>query len=139
MSKQRTLFECGLSSPSKRQRLEQVLHEEARDKSRRSSCFRRQPAVTASGTPDDIAMSPQQPPVQPTGIVYPATDFSGKRRSFNPSWFSSYQWLEYSIKADACYCYPCRLFGSECGISNSRPVQTFTVKGFKDWKNATVV
>ena len=118
MSKQRTLFECGLSensSPSKRQRLEQVLHEEARDNVETVELLQddpRQPAVTASGTPDDIAMSPQQPPVQPTGIVYPATDFSGKRRSFNPSWFSSYQWLEYSIKADACYCYPCRLFGS---------------------------
>ena len=34
MSKQRSLFECGLfenSSPSKRQRLEQVLHEQACD------------------------------------------------------------------------------------------------------------
>lgn len=89
-------------------------------------------ANSSSITPDDLAMSPQEPPVQPPSIVvFPSTSFSGKERSFNPAWFESYKWLEYSLKCDACFCYPCRLFGSSaCG--SSRPVQVFTVTGFKD-------
>ena len=89
-----------------------------------------------SNKPDDIAGSPLQAPVQPSNIVFPVTSFSGKGRSFNPAWFSSYKWLEYSVKCDACFCYPCRLFGSGGGPA-SRPVQVFTVTGFKSWKHAT--
>lgn len=77
--------------------------------------------------PDDIAVSPQQQPVQPVNIQFPATSFSGKQRSFNPAWFRSYKWLEYSVKLNACFCYPCRLFGSSGGGSSSRPVQVFTM------------
>ena len=89
-----------------------------------------------SNKPDDIAGSPLQAPVQPSNIVFPVTSFSGKGRSFNPAWFSSYKWMEYSVKCDACFCYPCRLFGSGGGPA-SRPVQVFTVTGFKSWKHAT--
>ena len=87
--------------------------------------------------PDDIALSPEQTPVQPANVAFPLTYFSGKRRSFNPAWFASYTWLEYSVKNDACYCYPCRVFGSTGGGSSSRPVQVFTVSGFRNWKHAT--
>ena len=87
--------------------------------------------------PDDIAVSPEQVPVQPGNIVFPVTYFSGKGRSFNPAWFRLYRWLEYSVKLDACFCYPCRLFGSNGGGSSSRPVQVFTMTGFKNWKHAT--
>lgn len=87
---------------------------------------------------DDIAISTQQPPVQPSNVVFPVTVFSGKGRSFNPSWYQSYRWLEYSVKCDACFCYPCRMFGSSVGGGyTSRPVQVFTLKGFRDWKHAT--
>ncbi len=84
--------------------------------------------------PDDIAASAEQTPIQPRNISPPVTYFSGKKRSFNPSWFASYKWLEYSVKANACFCYPCRIFG---GGSNSRAVDVFTVTGFKNWKHAT--
>ena len=40
------------------------------------------------------------------------------------------------MSADACYCYPCRLFGNAC-FGQSRPETCFTVKGFRDWKHAT--
>ena len=69
--------------------------------------------------PDDIALSPEQTPVQPANVAFLLTYFSGKRRSFNPAWFASYTWLEYSVKNDACYCYPCRVFGSTGGGSSS--------------------
>ena len=87
--------------------------------------------------PDDIAVSPQHSPVQLVSIVFPVSSFSGKERSFNPAWFRSYKWLEYSVKCNACFCYPCRLFGSSGGGSSSRPVQVFTMTGFRDWKHAT--
>ena len=85
-------------------------------------------------SPSDIASTPAFPPIQPTRIKYPITVISGKSRSFNPSWYTAYPWLEYSTERDACYCYSCRLFG--CG-SGSKCEKTFTVVGFRDWKHAT--
>lgn len=41
------------------------------------------------------------------------------------------------MKCDACFCYPCRLFGSVGGGYTSRPLQVFTLKGFRNWKHAT--
>ena len=70
-------------------------------------------------------------------VVFSVTYFSEKGRSFNPAWFTSYKWLEYSIKRDACFCYPCRLFGSVGSGPSSRPLWVFTMKGFRNWKHAT--
>ena len=96
-----------------------------------------QSAVSApSKLPDDIALSPQFPPVQPVNLKFPITLFSGKPRSFNPAWYRSYSWLEYSVKQDACFCYPCRLFSFGGCCSSSRPELAFTSTGFKDWKHA---
>ena len=47
--------------------------------------------------------------------------------------YRSYSWLQYSIKRDACFCYPCRLFTTGEGRSHN----TFTEVGFRDWKHAT--
>ena len=89
------------------------------------------------GSPRDIARSPCFPPAQPIKARYPSTMFSNISRCFNPAWFKSYQWLEYSVEKDACFCYPCRLFGSASAIGSSRPETAFTSTGFKDWKHAT--
>ena len=89
------------------------------------------------GSPKDIAQSPCFPPVQPIKTRYPSTMFSNVSRCFNPAWFKSFQWLEYSVEKDACYCYPCRLFGSARAIGSSRPETAFTLTGFSDWKHAT--
>ena len=98
------------------------------------------PAATAAvnppvfvNPPGDVASTPASPPVQPTGLKCPITVISGKSRAFNPSWYTSYPWLEYSRERDACYCYSCRLFG--CG-AGSKCEKTFTVVGFRDWKHA---
>ena len=40
--------------------------------------------------PDDIALSPEQTPVQPANVAFSLAYFSGKRRNFNPAWFASY-------------------------------------------------
>lgn len=85
---------------------------------------------------DDIAPAITFSPVQPIDFEFPVTHFSKKPRSFNASWFLTHPWLEYSVKHDAGFCYPCRLFGSG-GAPSSRPEKTFTTIGFKDWKHAT--
>ena len=81
-------------------------------------------------------MTPQCLPIQPTRITFPVRYFSGKGRSFNSDWFRLYPWLEYSIKKDSAFCYPCRIFGST-SIGTSRPEKAFMSTGFRDWKHAT--
>lgn len=51
-------------------------------------------------------------------------------RSFSATWYSSYEWLEYDEEKDACLCYPCRVYES------NQKEKTFTVTGFRNWKNA---
>ena len=62
---------------------------------------------------EDIAISPTGTPVQPRYINFPTTVISGKQRSFSPRWYTAYNWLEYSVKNDAMFCYPCRMLA--CG------------------------
>ena len=85
----------------------------------------------------DIAQTPEFPPVRPTNTRFPTTTFSGKVRCFSPLWFKSYEWLEYSLEMDACFCYPCRMFGAQGSQFGSRPESSFTLTGFRDWKHAT--
>ena len=75
-------------------------------------------------------------PIQPTNIGFPKRSYSDRGRSFNPSWFSQYNWLEYSLQKDAAFCFPCRWFGAS-SIGRSRPETTFTITGFRDRKHAT--
>ena len=86
---------------------------------------------------EDIAAVATSLPIQPTNVRYPVTLYSNKPRSFNPEWFKLYPWLEYSVKQDACFCFLCHMFGSNGGMSTSKPEKAFTVLGFKDWKHAT--
>ena len=50
----------------------------------------------------------------------------------NPAWYKSFQWLQYLVEKNACFCYRCQLFGSVSTIGNSRPETVFTLIGFKD-------
>ncbi len=63
---------------------------------------------------------------------FPARVFSGKKRSFNSSWYSKRDWLEYSINADAAFCYPCRKFRAPSSATDT----TFTIIRFCDWKHS---
>lgn len=42
---------------------------------------------------------------------YPQENFGLQKRSFQPSWFQTFAWLEYSQKTDSAYCFACRVFG----------------------------
>ena len=94
-------------------------------------------SVDITTGPSDIAQTPAFPPVRPTNTRFLTTTLPGKARSFNPLWFKSYDWLEYALKMDACFCYPCRMFGAHGSQFGSRPESTFTLTGFRDWKHAT--
>ncbi len=85
---------------------------------------------------DDIALTLDTPPCQPTDFKFQTTNFSGKPLSFSAGWFEHYEWLEYSIKNDAAYFYACRMFGSS-SIGSCRPEKAFTITGFSNWKRAT--
>ena len=74
-------------------------------------------------------------PIQPRLSSYPSRKFGRKNRKFNSGWFDRFKWLEYSVRADRVFCFPCRVFGknSEHDL-HSVPFQS---GGFCDWKNAT--
>ena len=80
----------------------------------------------------DIAAGPHQEPVQPLHISYPIRKIGKSNRAFNPQWFKTYCWIEYSVQKDAIFCYPCCHFSTGSGRSE----KTFTHTGFHDWKHA---
>ena len=88
--------------------------------------------VVHGKVPSDIATGRHQSPMQPT-LKFPGRSFgTGRPRSFNSGWYSSFPWLEYSVECDAAFCYPCRIFSVGAGRSDS----AFTQVGFRDWKHA---
>lgn len=71
-------------------------------------------------------------PYQPVLDEYPFKGPENHRRRFCSKWFTDFWWLEYSSHTDRAYCLPCFLFSKKpIGRSGS---DTFTVKGFQNWK-----
>ncbi|XP_057540814.1 uncharacterized protein LOC130818673 [Amaranthus tricolor] len=78
----------------------------------------------------------QRGPYQPRNDTYPQTILSGYAHRFNKSWYDKYSnWLEYSLKNDACYCLCCYLFAIESEIASHYGGDTFISKGFRTWNN----
>ena len=74
----------------------------------------------------------QRGPYQPPHDTYPQTILSGYARRFNKSWYDKYSnWLEYSLKNDACYCLCCYLFATESEIASHYRGDTFISKGLR--------
>ena len=69
-------------------------------------------------------------PRQPLLQNYPNTTFGKRKRSFQKHWFASAPWLEYSVELDACFCFPCRKFGTDSGYAES----SFRKIGIRNWK-----
>lgn len=59
---------------------------------------------------------------------YPYRQFGKKKKRFNHRHYASFSWLEYSLKRDAAFCFPCRFFSKDKG--------PFSEKGFSDWNHA---
>ena len=64
---------------------------------------------------------------------YPASIFCGRKRSFVATWFHNRDWLEYSAKADAAFCFCCRNFITTTTLK----LDVFVSVGYRNWKNAT--
>ena len=67
-------------------------------------------------------------PCQPKLAEYPSHLDGDQNRRFIESWFTKFSWLEYSVKEDKAYCFPCFLFDS------NQSHKTFTIVGFRNWK-----
>ena len=67
--------------------------------------------------------------------AYPVT----KKRCFNAAWYQRWDWLEYSVKYDATFCFLCRNFKSKAGgyFPGMRCESTFTTNGCRNWKHTT--
>ena len=61
-------------------------------------------------------------------IKFPSHVIGRQYRSFSPSLYDKYLWLECSERKDAVYCFHCRHF------PNERKEQTFVGNGMRNWK-----
>ena len=69
----------------------------------------------------DRCYSKGDKPIRPKIQVYPINNIKEKRR-FRSCWYSKYEWLEYSVSKDAAYCFACRKFTKEVGLSCTKYV-----------------
>jgi len=58
--------------------------------------------------------------------------FGSKLRHFKYSWFAGWEWLEFSVQANAAFCYRCRHFGT----ASDNADQSFICGGYTNWKAA---
>ncbi|XP_076849685.1 zinc finger MYM-type protein 1 [Brachyhypopomus gauderio] len=61
---------------------------------------------------------------------YPQSVFGTQKRAFQFNWFQSFNWLEYSCKRDAAFCYAYRVFG------RNLKQDVFVSGGVKNWRKA---
>ena len=87
-----------------------------------------------SSPSSDITSRPDEKPVQPNPVTfcYPLKRIGQQNCTFNPKWFSTYSWLEYSVERDAAFYFPCHYFSTKSGKNKD----VFTNNGFSDWKHA---
>ncbi|KAI4987832.1 hypothetical protein ZWY2020_028590 [Hordeum vulgare] len=62
-------------------------------------------------------------PCKPFAHDFPKRKIFGKDRQFNYCWMYNHDWVEYSIKKDAAFCFICYLFKKGTGLD------AFTVDG----------
>ncbi|XP_066320439.1 uncharacterized protein [Miscanthus floridulus] len=70
---------------------------------------------------------PQPPSAQPVYDINRLPHDPGQNRQFNFCWMYNHEWLEYSIKKDAAFCFICYLFKKGSGS------EAFTVDGWNNW------
>ncbi|KAK8936599.1 hypothetical protein KSP39_PZI012333 [Platanthera zijinensis] len=76
----------------------------------------------------------QKGPCQPQLENFPQTEIGKKARRFNKNWFNEFKgWLEYSKEKDAAFCLYCYIFPQR----GCEP--TFITRGFRNWKDKTVL
>jgi hypothetical protein len=98
-----------------------------------SSSQQRSVIITpAKPGPADLSQFVLDGPKQPGRQFYPKTRFANKLRQFNKNWYNLFPWVEYSITADAVFCFACRHFSTHVEVDKT----IFINVGFKNWKKA---
>ena len=70
---------------------------------------------------------------QPKGHNFKFQKFGNQQQRFVSDWFKEFgSWLEHNIKEESAYCLFCYLFKED--NSDQAGSDTFTRKGFKNWK-----
>ena len=77
-------------------------------------------------------------PFQPKLKLYPRTKFGDRFRCFNKSLYELFNWLEYSVKLDRAFCFPCRMFTNSSGINAGYTNSAYSKVGFNNWKLANI-
>ncbi len=91
------------------------------------------PSCSSSCTPGPLRVPSDLGEDKPNQVKlrrFPLRLCYNQHRSFVASWYTTREWLEYSVEADAAFCFPCRKYL----ISPSD--SAFTVRGFSVWKHA---
>ena len=88
------------------------------------------PIVNVSDIDLKLSMSKECGPNQPILAKYPLSKAGKQNRAFSVTAYKLFPFVEYSVTADAVFCFPCRMFPSKSGNAES----TFTMKGFRIWK-----
>ena len=70
--------------------------------------------------------------------AYSVSMFGATKRCFNAAWYQRWDWLEYSVKFDAAYCFSCRNFESKAGgdYRGMGCELTFATNCYRNWKHA---
>ena len=81
--------------------------------------------------PDDISHSKDDKPSKPPkNFQFPSKMLGNKDRKCQYVWLEKWEWLEYSIKLDACYCFVCFWFRGDLSSQLTSP------KGWSSWKDS---
>lgn len=89
----------------------------------------RDPCLGPENALQNIASGPYQPIID-----FPAKSTTNDKmpvRKFRKEWYSEFTFLEYSVRDDRAFCFPCRAFGHD------RMEPAFRSKGFQAWHKAT--
>ena len=70
--------------------------------------------------------------------AYPVSMFGANKKCLNAASYQRCDWLQYSVKFFAAFCFPCRNFEYKPGgdFRGMRCESTFTTDGYRNWKHA---
>lgn len=60
--------------------------------------------------------------------------FGFQKRAFQKTWYSHFEWLDYSINQNAVFCFTCRLYGKQQHTQQN--MDSLISTGFSKWKRA---
>lgn len=104
------------------------------DSNRASSSSDNADTSTCAPSNLDLSQHPSENPTQPHLSNFPP---SKNNRRFSATYYTTYPWIEYSIKEDAVFCFPCRHFQKNSVTRGEKFGDiAFIDRGFSKWKDA---